>query len=258
MLAAIFAVTVRHRRPILATALVLAVILAVGRQLSTWLDLILGNATFVVGVLASALAALAWRRSQPAALSVKPEIRAFATEPSASQISMAVGLMFLASLLLGTGHLAGEGLFMVLPFLLLVAVGLHFSGSWRGVAVELRPDGVHQRDITGSLTVPWEALAPGRPSRPAARAATLALTCAQPDLVRRRGILPLGRRLRIDNVHPWFIADAIRYYVDHPQHRAAIGEPAEYQRLWHALTSASIGPVPGHASSANCRRAAEI
>ncbi|MET7805960.1 hypothetical protein [Micromonospora chersina] len=70
MLAAIFAVTVRHRRPILATALVLAVILAVGRQLSTWLDLILGNATFVVGVLACSLAALAWRRPQPAALSV--------------------------------------------------------------------------------------------------------------------------------------------------------------------------------------------
>ncbi|MFG3576567.1 hypothetical protein [Micromonospora chersina] len=141
MLAAIFAVTIHHRRPILAIALVLAVILAVGRQLSTWLDLILGNATFVVGVLACSLAALAWRRSQPAALSVKPEIRAFATEPSASQISLAVGLMFLASLLLGTGHLAGEGLFMVLPFLLLVAVGLHFSGA----AHRQRPPLVHRR-----------------------------------------------------------------------------------------------------------------
>ncbi|MFF4893334.1 hypothetical protein [Micromonospora chersina] len=239
MLAAIFAVTVRHRRPILGTALVLAVILAVGRRLSPWLDLVLGNATFIVGVLASSLAALAWRRSQPAALLVKPEVRAFATAPSASQIAMAVGLMFVALLSLGTGHLAGEGLFLVLPFLLLVGVGLHLAAGWRGVAVELRPDGVHQRDVTGSLTVPWEALTPGRPSRPAARAATLALTYAQPDLVRRRGILRLGRRLRVDNVHPWFIADTIRYYVDHPQHRAAIGEPAEYQRLLHALTSAT-------------------
>lgn len=248
MLAAIFAGTVRYRRPILATALVLAVILAVGRRLSTWLDLILGDATFLVGVLACLLAALAWRRPQPAALLVKPEVRAFATEPSAAQISMAVGLMFVASLLLGTRHLAGEGLFMVLPFLLLVAVGLHFAAGWRGVAVELRPEGVYQRDFTGSLSVPWEALAPGRPSRPALRAATLVLTYTQPDLVRRRGILPLGRRLRIDSIHPWLIADTIRYYVDHPQHRAAIGEPAEYQRLWHALTSAPTGPVPGHAS----------
>ncbi|MEU0156137.1 hypothetical protein [Micromonospora fulviviridis] len=248
MLAAIFAVTVRYRRPILAIALVLAVILAVGRRLSPWLDLILGDATFLATLLACSLAALAWRRLQPAALLVKPEVRVFATEPSASQISMAVGFTFLASLLLGTGHLAGEGLFMVLPILLLVAVGLHLAAGWRGVAVELRPDGVYQRDFTGSLTVPWEALAPGRPSRPAVKAFTLALTYAQSDLVHRRGILPLGRRLRIDNVHPWFIADTIRYYVDHPQHRAAIGEPAEYQRLWHALMSLPTGPAPGHAS----------
>lgn len=248
MLAAIFAVTVRYRRPILAIALVLAVILAVGRRLSPSLDPILGHATFLVGVLACLLAALAWRRSQPAALLIKPEIRAFATEPSASQISLAVGLTFVASLSLGTVHLAGEGLFTVLPFLLLVAVGVHLAAGWRGVAVELRRDGVYQRDFTGSLTVPWEALAPGRPSRPAVKASTLALTYAHPDLVRRRGILPLARRLRIDNVHPCFIADTIRYYVDHPQHRAAIGEPAEYQRLLQALPSPPTGPVPGHAS----------
>lgn len=243
VLAPIFAVTVRYRRPILGVALVLAVILAVGRRLSPWLDLILGSVAFLATLLACSLAALAWRRPQPAALLVKPEVRAFATEPSASQISMAAGLTFLASLILGTRHPAGEGLFMVLPFLLLVGVGLHLAAGWRGVAVELRPDGVYQRDFTGSLTVPWEALAPGRPSRPAVKAATLALTYAQPDLVRRRGILPLGRRLRVDNVHPWFIADTIRYYVDHPQHRAAIGEPAEYQRLWHALTAP---PASGH------------
>lgn len=135
----------------------------------------------------------------------------------------------------------------MLPFLLLVGVGLHIAAGWRGLSVQLRPEGVYQRDFAGSLTVPWEALAPGRPSRPGVRASTLALTYARPELVRRRGILVLGgRRLRIDNVHPWFIADAIRQYVDHPQHRAAIGEPAEYQRLWQAVTYPSTGPA--HAS----------
>ncbi|MFG2053417.1 hypothetical protein ACGFI9_05220 [Micromonospora sp. NPDC048930] len=249
MLTTVFAVTVRRRRLILTIALVLAVVLAVGRRPSSRLDLILLNATFLACVLAMLLAVLASRRPRPAALLVKPEVRAFATEPSAFQICMAVGLTFFSSLFLGTGHLAGMGLINVLPFLLLVAVGLHLAGGWRGVAVELRPDGVCQRDFAGSLTVPWEALAPGRPARPAVNASALALTYARPDLVRRRGILVLGRRqLRIDNVHPWFIADTIRHYVDHRQHRAAIGEPAEYQRLWQALTSPPTGPDHAHAS----------
>lgn len=250
MLTTVFAVTVRHRRLILAIALVLAVILALGRRLSDVLDLTLLIATFLASMSAFSLAVLTDRRSRPAALLVKPEVRAFATEPSASQISMAVGFTFMAPQLLGNGYL-GEfvgGLFMVLPFLLLASIGIQVAGNWRGIYVELRPDGVCQRDFTGSLMVPWEALAPGSPSRPAVNAVTLALTYAQPELVRRRGILPLGRRLRIDNVHPWFIADTIRHYVDHPQHRAAIGEPAEYQRLLHALTSPPTGPDHAHAS----------
>ncbi|MFG2054265.1 hypothetical protein ACGFI9_09545 [Micromonospora sp. NPDC048930] len=248
MLTTVIAVTVRHRRLILAISLVLAVVLAWGRRLSVWLDLILLIATFLAGVLAFSLGLLGLRRPRPAAFLVKPEVRAFATEPSAFQIFLAVGITFLASQFLGTGHLAGVGLFNVLPFLLLVAVALTVAGGWRGISVQLRPDGVFQRDFAGSLMVPWEALAPARPSRPAVNAATLALTYAQPDLVRRRGILPLGRRLRIDNVHPWFIADTIRHYVDHPQQRAAIGEPAEYQRLWHALMSPPTGPDQEHAS----------
>ncbi|SCG43659.1 hypothetical protein [Micromonospora inositola] len=254
MLATISAVMVRYRRPILTVALVLAVVLAVVRQLSPTLGLILAIATSLTGVLVLllALALLALRRPRPAAFLVKPEVRAFATEPSAVQIYLAVGLTFVASsqlLTIGTFHRVSVGLVLVLQFLLLVAIGIQLAASWRGSSIELRPDGVYQRDFVGSLMVPWEALAPGRPSRPAVRASTLALTYAQPDLVRRRGILPLGwRRLRTDNIHPWFIADTIRHYVDHPQHRAAIGEPAEYQRLWHALTSAPTGSGHGHAS----------
>ncbi|MFE9207216.1 serine hydrolase [Micromonospora sp. NPDC007230] len=79
---------------------------------------------------------------------------------------------------------------------------------------------------------------------------------AQPELVRRRDILPLARRLRTDNVHPWFNADTNRHYVDHPQHRAAIGEPAEYQRLWQALTSPLTGPDQRHASWAHWQQGA--
>lgn len=247
VLSTIFAVTVRHRRLILTVALALAVALAVGRRLSFLLDMILGGATILVVLLAFPLALLALLRPRPAALLVKPAAQAFATAPSASHVYMAVGYAFLASLILGTGHLPA-GLLIAIVFLYPVTVGLQVAAGWRGPSVELRPDGVCQRDFAGSLTVPWEAMAPGHPSRPAVRASTLTLTYARPELVRRRGIVPSRRRLRIDNVHAWLIADAIRHYVDHPQHRAAIGEPAEYHRLWQALTHPPIGPGQGQAT----------
>lgn len=238
----IFAGTVRHRRLILTVALALAVALPLGRRLSFLPDGILGAATALVALLAIALGLFAWLRPRPAALLVKPAVRAFATAPSASQVYMAVGYAFLASLILGTGHLPTPGLLIALPVLYLVIVGVHVAAGWRGLSVQLRPEGVCQRDFAGSLTVPWEALSPGRPSRPRANASTLTLTYARPELVRRRGLVPSRRWLRIDNVHAWFIADAIRHYVDHPQHRTAIGEPAEYHRLWQALTHPPTGP----------------
>ena len=242
----IFVGTVRHRRLILTVALALAVALPLGRRLSFLLDGILGAATAIVALLAVALGLFAWLRPRPAALLVEPAVRAFATAPSANQVYMTVGFAFLASLMLGTGHLLTANLLIAIPYLLLV--GVHVAAGWRGLSVQLRPDGVCQRDFAGSLTVPWEALAPGRPSRPSARASTLTLTYARPELVRRRGLIPSRRWLRIDNVHAWFIADVIRHYVDHPQHRAAIGEPSEYHRLWQALTHPPTGPDQRHAS----------
>lgn len=56
----------------------------------------------------------------------------------------------------------------------------------------------------------------------------------------RRGIGVDRRLLSIGNVHPWFIADAIRYYATYPEHRAAIGTQAEYERLVATLN----GPGP--------------
>jgi hypothetical protein len=32
-------------------------------------------------------------------------------------------------------------------------------------------------------------------------------------------------------VHAWFIADVIRFYVDHPERRDGIGTTTEYERL---------------------------
>lgn len=37
------------------------------------------------------------------------------------------------------------------------------------------------------------------------------------------------------DVNPWFLADAIRWYVEHPENRPAIGTQEEHTRLLAAL-----------------------
>jgi hypothetical protein len=66
---------------------------------------------------------------------------------------------------------------------------------------------------------------------------------ARPDLVVQRGwAVGSGTRqwpvlsLQV-RTHPWFFADAIAWYVAHPEHRAAIGTPDEHARLVAALTA---------------------
>jgi hypothetical protein len=74
------------------------------------------------------------------------------------------------------------------------------------------------------------------------------LIATRPGLVRQRG-LSLGSgtaerpclSLAMD-VHPLFLADAIRWYADHPADRAAIGTQTEHDRLLAAL-GASAGPT---------------
>jgi len=91
---------------------------------------------------------------------------------------------------------------------------------WRApVNIELRPDGVHLP--TGTLA--WEMLKRGTPRQPKPTTQRLEIDA------RRSGV----HEVAIDglDINPWFLADAIRYYVAHPEHRASIGRPAEHQRL---------------------------
>jgi hypothetical protein len=100
--------------------------------------------------------------------------------------------------------------------------------------IELTPDAVLFRDRWGRLDVPWQALRPGLPMR-GANLRVLSLTVDQPELVVRHGLI-VGptRQLKMPQfarVNGAFLADVIRYYVDHPQWRPAIGTHAEYARL---------------------------
>jgi hypothetical protein len=116
-------------------------------------------------------------------------------------------------------------------------MGVYLYGLWSGrPSVELNRDGVRVRAPLGYLAVPWDGLRPGYPLRPNRRAGILSLTVAQPNLARRRGINILP--LYFLDIHPWFLADAIRYYVAHPEHRAAIGTAEEHDRLRHLLSGA--------------------
>ncbi|MEU8078807.1 hypothetical protein AB0B31_25640 [Catellatospora citrea] len=108
--------------------------------------------------------------------------------------------------------------------------------------LELRPEGVRLVSLR-STTVPWTALRPGTPLRPHRNDRNLALTADRPELLPRvfRGssMIDLGW-----DVHLWLVADAIRWYVDHPEHRAAIGTMAELDRL-----RGSVSPQGSEASS---------
>jgi hypothetical protein len=118
---------------------------------------------------------------------------------------------------------------------------------WRGPGIKLTPAGVWWRGGPGRRLVPWESLAPGGPPRPRTDAKRLSLAVVRPELVIQRGwTMGLGNRqapalpLQVD-VHLWFLADAIRWYAEHPEDRAAIGTHAEHDRLVMALTGSPEG-----------------
>jgi hypothetical protein len=127
--------------------------------------------------------------------------------------------------------------------------------AWRGFAMELTPAGVYWRSPLLRRVVPWGALAPGGPPRPQISANRLHLVVARPELVVQRGwALGFGPPqrpvvpLQVD-MHPWLLADAIRWYAEHPADRTAIGTHTEHQRLIAELT----GSRPEYRPSAGAR-----
>jgi hypothetical protein len=105
--------------------------------------------------------------------------------------------------------------------------------------------GLVDRRPLGTLTVPWQALAPGYPHPSPPLAASLVLTYARPELVRRRGLVFSWRRLATHNVDPLFLGYTIAYYVAYPQQRPAICTQAEYDQLHGARP----GPTSSYRSS---------
>ncbi|GIH05891.1 hypothetical protein Rhe02_39580 [Rhizocola hellebori] len=114
-----------------------------------------------------------------------------------------------------------------------------------GPALELTPAGIRSRRPFQRLLIPWEALHTGGPLRPGTdvwSTGALRLSFAQPDLVQCRGLM--GAMFRRNpslalayDAHPWLLADTIRWYAEHPEHRAGIGTQEEHDRLIAAVTA---------------------
>jgi len=197
------------------------------------------------------------RRPGPVAFVLAGGGRAFRAQPAGRAVwwptLMAVALTAnVAGFAVSTWEHAGElewqqtivegAVVTVLGLATVALAGLSLYAVWSGwPMVELTPVGVRAFAPLGFLAVPWEALRPGYPRQPNLRAETLPLTIDRRNLARRRGlaIVPLSSL----DIHPWFLADAIRYYVAHPEHRVAIGTAAEHDRLRDLLFAGGAPPA---------------
>ena len=235
----------RYRRPILAVGLAAA---AAYLTAHIWTPTLTDRAfptlaTASVVLFVAGLVALAGTR--PQAFEVRPQVPAFTAPPGAAELYSTLGQMVMATAFTGLllrGLARGEPLINpwltpLLPVLIVLSVAVR----WRGTGIELRPDGLRDREALGSLVVPWHALPVVPLPAPGDRRTTLRVDYAQPQLIRRSGLVTSRKRLSTYNIDPRMAAQVIRYYSTHPEHRCAIGTHAEYHRL---LTELHPPPHP--------------
>ncbi len=229
-----FAAVGRHRRVILAIGLAATVGYAVAivsmPALTLW-------ALGVLAMLSLCLLVLeisALRVIGPLALEVRPQVPAF-TAPTHPEAVFRVLLTFLAASLAVTNVRllveSGSRLVWLLAPSAVLGVVAAFFRVWRGVGIELRPDGLRDRAWAGVLIVPWDAMPVVPLPLSTDNRRTLRVRYARPELVRRRGLVVSRRRLLTENVDQRLVARIIRYYTTHPERRPSIGSQAEYDRL---------------------------
>lgn len=253
MLASIFATAARYGRLVIGAALMVGVgvvwLWLAGpsspalRLLPVW-----GYPLTLVWGLLTVLAVFRGRR-RPAFV-VDLRSARFRTPPHEAQTFGAVALIMMAVVsVVGTRadagaphHVAGTTDIVTVLYagIWVAAAGLVAVRTMLGLGVQLRPDGLVDRDVLGSLFVPWTALAPGHPGAVPSNVRRLMLAYVRPELVRQRGILVLGRQvLHTNNVDARFLSYAIRYYTDLLDQRSAIGTQAGYERLTAAYAVAA-------------------
>ena len=208
-----------------------------------FVDFLLHLGTTVLGV-GTLVALIGWRPAGPASFTIRDDTFVAPTNQRRT-IEIAALILVLTS----QAALAVErhGWFdTILSVLLgLVAAALLVRSYLVPTTVELRAEGLRIPGRLHRIDVPWESIRPGTPWAPRLRTQRLELLITTTYLVRP----PAERRPRLDvpidvlDIHPWFLADAIRYYVAHPEHRASIGRPAELERLSRRLRDGGAPPA---------------
>ena len=161
----------------------------------------------------------------------------FAAGPTGLPLYHASGAVALSASIAGSWLAFDRHLVVTVTALLAVAVAAALIGvALRGrPRIELRPDGVTVCYAYGTRHLPWAAFADAEAPRPRGPG-PLVLPLARPDLVRGSGLATRPvTRLSLPSswfdIHPWFLADAIRFYVRHPEHRRTIGTAAGLDHL---------------------------
>jgi len=171
------------------------------------------------------------------------------TPPGLNTVLGLMSVGALAALAVQERRIDGElaGLLLAATITLAVPIGVQVFLAWQPLYVALTPQGVVWRSAWHRRLVPWDALVPGGPPVPGPLAAKLTLEVARPEAVTIQGVglfAGSARRPVITgqfDVHPRLMAGAIRWYVEHPQDRSAIGTGEEHQRLLTSYGRAAEG-----------------
>lgn len=241
----------RHPRSAIGAVLVVAADLAVVQQLAPAdsdtryaIPALLSLLALASGVLI--LVALA--RPRPAAFVV--DDGAFRTVPQPGHVFNAASGVLLSATMVTSRVVAPDRdgdpgwdrmstTLDVLAVVLVALTAVTVAAVWRGGGVWLRRDGLMERSPLGSVTVPWDALAPGSLPPTTPSALSLRLVYAKPELVRRRGPVISRHRIRTDTVNALFLVHTLHYYLTHPEQRQAIGTEPGYADLLRALHGAA-------------------
>ncbi|XVU21579.1 hypothetical protein ACQPZJ_30440 [Actinoplanes sp. CA-054009] len=232
---------VRHRRKLLLTAVVVAVLAVAGAVRDTTEPGPAVVATLILAGVALLAAAVSRRPGGGAGFD-----QDFRTPRGATPLFVGLALLALLTAAAEFGGWAwahgepGDGGF---PLILLLAVATAGAAptAWRGAGITLTPDGIRADHLAGRTDVPWTALAPERPFRGSHH---LDLRLAHPDQVKCQGLVVRRQRLPFETTSPDLVAAAIRHYADHPAVRPTIGTPAGYRHLGDLIHLPIRSPAP--------------
>jgi hypothetical protein len=187
------------------------------------------------GLLLIAGMVIGWRRNRkaPAVLIVDEQNRSFRTPTHAAGVLMALSCLHIAGLFLAVTResvlvgLGGAALF-------LAVIAGTWSAYWNGTWIAFHPDRLVAAKGTGILTVPWDALTPDQPGA-GDEWHQVKLAYAHRDRATTTGLRVNRDEVSFEATNADLVVKAVATYAAHPDRRAAIGTPAELDRLREGL-----------------------